>query len=181
MKAIAKVILSLFLALVPCVTAQAAEPFPCRFDSYFAGELASADKTAEGYHIELLAGGDSMEYTIPKNAPEYDETVQFAQQAQKASIPTEGAFLLNNNAICGFTPMFRDVVVLQSPRRDGDTYILSVCTDETSNCYTLRISAGNPLFGSAENIISKMTSAPSGVEFSSTYEILGCYSLEGAL
>ena len=61
MKSIAKGILTLFLALVPCLTAQAAEPFPCRFDSYFAGELESADITSEGYRIELLAGVDSME------------------------------------------------------------------------------------------------------------------------
>lgn len=181
MKSIAKGILTLFLALVPCLTAQAAEPFPCRFDSYFAGELESADITAEGYRIELLAGGDSMEYTVPKNAPEYDETMQFAKKAQNAATPPEGAFLLNNNAICGFTPFYRDDVVVKSHKRDGDRYIISVCTDETSDCYTLRISAENPLFGSAESAISKMSSAPTGVEFNSAYEVMGTYSLEGSL
>ena len=169
---------ALFLTLTFCVAAQAAEPFPCRFDSYFAGDLENATQVAEGYRIELLAGGDSMEYLVPKNAPEYQETVQFVQKAQKADMPPEGAFLLNNNAVCGFTPLFRDDIVVKSHKRDGDRYILSVCTDETSNCYTLRISAGNPLFGSAESIIKKMTATPTGVEFNNNYEIMGTYSLQ---
>jgi hypothetical protein len=178
MKALTKAILAMLLAFMLGTTAQAAEPFPCRFDSYFAGELENATQVPEGYLIELLAGGDSMEYLVPKNAPEYQDTVQFVQKAQKADMPPEGAFLMDNNAVCGFTPMFRDEVVLKSHKRDGDRYILSVCTDETSDCYTLRISAGNPLFGSAENVIKQMAAAPSGVEFNNNFEILGTYTLE---
>jgi hypothetical protein len=154
------------------------EPFPCRFDSYFDGELESATPTADGILIELLAGGDSMKYLVPKNAQEYQEAVKFVQNAQKADTPPEGAFLLNNNAICGFTPIFRDDVVLKSHKRDGDRYILSVCTDETSDCYTLRISPGNPLLDRAERAIKRMTAAPSGVDFNSSFEIMGIYKID---
>ena len=61
-----------------------------------------------------------MEYLVPQSAPEYSDTAQFVQKARSASIPPEGAFLLNNNTICGFTPLFRDEVVVKSHRRDGD-------------------------------------------------------------
>lgn len=181
MRGIVKSIWVLCLLLSSCLIAQAGEPFPCRFDSYFAGELESAEDRPEGYHIELLAGGDSMEYLVPQSAPEYYDTAQFVQKAQQASTAPEGAFLLNNNIICGFTPLFRDEVVVKSHRRDGDRYILSVCTDETSNCYMLRISAGSPLFSDAENIISIMSSAPTGVEFNDKYEMMGTYRLDASL
>ena len=181
MRVIVKSIWALCLPLSSCLIAQAAEPFPCRFDSYFAGELESAEKRPEGYHIELLAGGDSMEYLVPQSAPEYYDAAQFVQKTQQASMPPEGAFLLNNNTICGFTPLFRDEIVVKSHRRDGDRYILSVCTDETSNCYTLRISAGSPLFSDAENIISIMTSAPTGVEVNDKYEMIGTYKLDDSM
>ena len=120
MRGIVKSIWVLCLLLSSCLIAQAGEPFPCRFDSYFAGELESAEDRPEGYHIELLAGGDSMEYLVPQSAPEYEDTAQFVQKAQQASTPPEGAFLLDNNTICGFTPLFRDEVVVKSHRRDGD-------------------------------------------------------------
>ena len=181
MRVIVKSIWVLCLLLSSCLIAQAGEPFPCRFDSYFAGELESAEDRPEGYHIELLAGGDSMEYLVPQSAPEYYDAAQFVQKAQQASTPPEGAFLLNNNTICGFTPLFRDEVVMKSHRHDGDKYILSVCTDETSNCYMLRISAGSPLFSDAENIISIMSSAPTGVEFNDKYEMMGTYRLDASL
>ena len=68
MRVIVKSIWALCLLLSSCLIAQAGEPFPCRFDSYFAGELESAEDRPEGYHIELLAGGDSMEYLVPQSA-----------------------------------------------------------------------------------------------------------------
>lgn len=83
MRGIVKSIWVLCLLLSSCLIAQAGEPFPCRFDSYFAGELESAEDRPEGYHIELLAGGDSMEYLVPQSAPEYEDTAQFVQKRSK--------------------------------------------------------------------------------------------------
>lgn len=77
--------------------------------------------------------------------------------------------------------MFRNEVVVKSHRRDGDRYILSVCIDETSNCYTLRIRAGNSLSDSAESVINTITSGLSGVEFNNNYEIMGTYNLNGSM
>ena len=84
MRVIVKSIWVLCLLLSSCLIAQAGEPFPCRFDSYFAGELESAEDRPEGYHIELLAGGDSMEYLVPQSAPEYyDAAIRSKSAASK--------------------------------------------------------------------------------------------------
>lgn len=80
MKTIAKSILALCVLLLFCVPVKAAEPFSCWFDSYFTGELESAEKMSEGYLIEHLASGGIMEYLIPKNAPEYNATLLFIQK-----------------------------------------------------------------------------------------------------
>ena len=182
MKALTKTVASMLLVFALVSTVQATEPFPCRFDSYFAGDLKSVTQVAEGYIIELEAGVESMKHLIRKGSPEYYTTIQFIQKAQKATMPPEGAFLLNNNTSCGFTPFYRDDIVVNSHRRDGDRYVFSVHTNTNlKNSYTLYISYRNPLFSNAESVISKMSSGPLRVEFNSSYELMAAYRLDDAM
>lgn len=172
------VIIWFLLGILISLPVQAADISSCKFDSYFMGEIESIIQSTEGYQIELLAGGDSMKYLVRKDAPEYFITNHTVQEMRKTKEMQEGAFLLQNNAICGFTPAYRDEVVIFSHNFHGSRYTMSVCTDETSNCYTLRVSSGNPLFSQLESIIAKVQRTPVIVEFSHFYEILGIVPTE---
>lgn len=137
MRGIVKSIWVLCLLLSSCLIAQAGEPFPCRFDSYFAGELESAEDRPEGYHIELLAGGtawSTSSRSLPRNMKTQHNS--FKSAASKHATGRQH-FYWTTIQFADSRPCSEMKLSVKSHRRDGDRYILSVCTDETLNCYML--------------------------------------------
>ena len=67
------------IVILPDSAGRRAVPMPIRF--VLCRRTGKRGDRPEGYHIELLAGGDSMEYLVPQSAPEYYDTAQFVQKA----------------------------------------------------------------------------------------------------
>lgn len=64
-----------------------------------------------------------------------------------------GAFLYSSNRLCGFTEIHTDSLYMQTIQKMYCKYVVSVCIDETSDCFTLNISPVNALFETAEETV----------------------------
>jgi ribosomal protein L33 len=172
--------ITLFFICYP-LQINAAYIYQYQFDSFVMGQIIEIKEIDSRYDIVLDGeSGTSWTYTIQKDSPQLKDVIDFLK-IRKESPGLENPkaiFLLNDNALCGFTYGYTDGIAVSKYRKINNKFVVLVCTTETDKCYTLNISSKNILYDDAENIpnilIKKKFDPEVGlyVIFDKNYEII---------
>jgi len=151
----------------------AAEDAPaCRFDMVKSGLFESVAKSKRGYEISLRRGEEVFTITVDPGQPFYAEAERYMTEADPADSQRKLAFLFQSNQLCDFVRVSEDLVYLEDYNLRDGKYILSVCSDESGNCYSLRISPENGLFERAEKFLPDLILQLLEVTFTAEREFL---------